>query len=222
MKTVFLTGASSGLGICIANTLLENGYFVILHYFKNREKVLNLYHKYPNSSLLIQGDISKEKEIQRMKKDLENHNIKIDVLINNAAIEHLSNIEEKNEETFLNVFKVNTLGAFYMIKYFGNEINERKGAILNISSDNAIDKYDVVTMEYDVSKSGLNILTKSFAAYFQDAYINAIAFGWLDTPMNDFPEDIKKSLNFVPLKKASAKILEMIESKESGTIEVVR
>ena len=198
MKHVFLTGASSGLGIVLAEQLLKRGYFVVLHYFKNKEKVLKLHKEYPNTSLLIQSDISQEVEIQKIKSELNSKNIAIDVLINNAAIDHLSELEEKNEETFLKVFKINILGPFYMIKYFGNEINERKGVILNISSDNAIDKYDVVTMEYDVSKAGLNLMTQSFANHFLDAKVNAIAFGWLDTPMNDFPKDIKATIDFIP------------------------
>lgn len=222
MKTVLLTGASSGLGLVLAKKLLEKDYFVILHYFKQKEKVTKLHEEYKNFSYLISCDISKEENIVSLKKELEAKKISVDILINNAAIEHLSNIEEKNEETFWNVFKVNTLGPFYMIKYFGGEINEREGAIINVSSDNTIDKYDVVTMEYDISKSGLNIMTKSFANYFVKTKINAIAFGWLDTPMNDFPEEIKASLNFVPLEEAASKIIDLITTEETGKIELVR
>jgi len=222
MKTVLLTGASSGLGRVLALELLNRGYFVILHYFQDKAVLESIHLKYPNQSIIIQCDLRNEEDVKKMKEDLKHLNIFVDILINNAAIDHVSDIEEKNTETFLEVFKVNTLGAFFMIKYFGQEINECHGAILNVSSDNAIDMYDVVTMEYDISKSGLNIMTKSFAKYYTEAFVNAICFGWLDTPMNNFPEDIKKQINFVPLDKASHAIIKMIESKNTGSIEIVR
>ncbi len=222
MKKILLTGASGGLGLSLSKELLKRGYFVILHYFTNEREVTKIHHQYPHQTLLIQADIRKEKNILQIKQKLQENKIEIDILINNAAIEHVSEIEEKKEETFINVFKVNTLAPFYFIKHFGKEIDNKKGHILNISSDNAIDKYDIITLEYDISKSGLNIMTKAFAKEFKNAKVNALAFGWLDTQMNNFPEDIKKMLKFVSLETAIQKILDFIETKETGKIEIVR
>lgn len=222
MKTVLLTGASGGLGQVLAKDLLKKGYFVILLSFKHEESSRKIHKKYLNQSLSFSVNLTEEEEIKNLKKELEKQQRKVDILINNAAIDHVSDLEEKNEDTFLKVFKLNTLGPFYMIKYFGEEIDSQKGVILNISSDNTIDKYDVVTLEYDISKSGLNLMTKSFADYYKNTKINAIAFGWLDTPMNDIPENIKETMDFVPLKVASQKIIEMIETNETGKIEIVR
>ncbi len=222
MKYVLLTGASGGLGLKLAKTLLDQGYFVILHYYSHKENVSKLHEAYLNQSLLIQADISSEEGIVNLKEILDARNIKIDILINNAAIDFVSELEEKTEETFLKVFKLNTLGPFSMIKYFGLEIEEKNGVILNISSDNAIDQYDVVTMEYDVSKAGLNIMTKSFAKHFKNSRVNAIAFGWLDTPMNDIPDNIKETMPFVPLEIAVDKIIDLIHSEKTGEIEIVR
>lgn len=222
MKTVLLTGSSGGLGINLATALISKNYFVILHYKNHKEEVFKLHELYKEQTFLIQGDIKKEDDVIKMKKTLEKNKIKIDILINNAGIDLPSELEEKKEETFIEIFKVNTLGAFYMIKHFGNEVDSRKGSIINISSDNTIDMYDIVSLEYDISKSGLNIMTKTFAKYFTNAKVNAIAFGWLDTKMNDIPENIKKNISFVPFKKATDKIIEMIETEKTGEIELVR
>ena len=116
----------------------------------------------------------------------------------------------------------NTLGPFLLSKAFGKEINEQRGCIINISSDNTIDAYDYVTMEYDISKAGLNILTKDLALYYTDAYINAIAFSWIDTEQNVIPEDVKPFINFIPKEKAARKVLELISKKQTGQIEVVK
>lgn len=222
MKNILLTGSSGGLGLSLTKELLKHDYFIILNYFKNAKEVEKIHEKYPKQTFLLQGDISNEQEVIKMSYKLKKNNLKIEILINNAAIENVSELEEKTEETFINIFKVNTLGAFYLIKHFGKEIDEKKGHILNISSDNTIDMYDIVTLEYDISKSGLNIMTKAFSAYFKNAKVNALAFGWLDTPMNKFPNSIKEMINFLPIKTATDKILDFIETKETGKIEVVR
>ncbi len=222
MKYVLLTGASGGLGKFLANKLLEQGYFVILHYFKNKEVVDEIHQKYPDKSLVIQANLKEEQEINNMKNTLDSKKIKIDILINNAAIDHVSELDSKDAHSFLEILKLNTVAPFLLMKIFGMEMEKRKGSIVNISSDNAIDMEDIVTLEYDVSKVGLNELTKIFAKYYQNVTVNAICFGWLDTKMNDFPEDYKKEINFVPLEVASKKIMELMNEKETGKIEIVR
>ena len=222
MKTVLVTGANGGLGFSLTKYLLEQGYFVVAHYHIHKDLLESLKEKYTGSLYLLQGDVSLESDVFRMRAECEAAGIKVDALVNNAAIDSLSELEDKNKESFLRVFDVNTVGPFLMMKAFGSEINERCGSIINISSDNTIDYYDMVTLEYDVSKAGLNLMTKNFANYFKQAHVNAILFDWLDTPMNDFTEDEKKYISFVPMEVAVSKIQELIETKESGRLELVK
>ena len=222
MKTVLVTGANGGLGFSLTKYLLEQGYFVVAHYHIHKDLLESLKEKYTGSLYLLQGDVSLESDVFRMRAECEAAGIKVDALVNNAAIDSLSELEDKNKESFLRVFDVNTVGPFLMMKAFGSEINERWGSIVNISSDNTIDYYDMVTLEYDVSKAGLNLMTKTFANYFKQAHVNAILFDWLDTPMNDFTEDEKKYISFVPMEVAVSKIQELIETKESGRLELVK
>lgn len=222
MKTVLLTGANGGLGKAIASLLLEKGYFVILNYHKKKDNLIELIQSYPKQIYLVQGDISKTEDVLNIKKQCDMLGRKVDILINNAAIDHVSEINEKTEETMLRVFKTNTLGPFLMSKIFGDDINNQKGCIINISSDNTIDSYDYVTLEYDISKAGLNMLTKDLALFYKDAYINAIAFSWIDTEQNVIPDDVKQYIKFISKEKAASKVLELIKKKQTGIIEVVK
>ncbi len=220
MEVILLTGASGGLGYKLARSLLEQGYFVILHYHKHKEKLEELHEKYPNSSILVSCDLKSEEEIHRMISEMKDYKIKH--LINNAGIDHVSEIEKKDMESFTSVLKVNTIAPFLLMKHFIKEIQKQEGSIINISSDNAIDRPDMVTLEYDISKKGLNHLTQMFASDYPDAHINALCFGWLDTPMNDIPDEIKKELDFVPIEKAVEEIIKLLSTDKTGTIEIVR
>jgi len=222
MKTVFITGANGGLGYHLAEYLVKKDYFLILNYHVHKENLLILQSMYPSNTFLIQGDVSDEQQVYAMKKKCDDQGLKVDVLINNAGIDHVSEMNAKNTETFMRVWKVNTLGPFLMSKVFGEDINSRKGSIINITSDNTFGANDSVTMEYDASKAALNMLTYDFAKLYDDAYVNGIAFGWLDTAMNDFSSDMKKFIDFVPMEKAVKAIEDLFTSRETGKIEVIQ
>ena len=214
---VLLTGASSGLGIKLASKLLESGNFVILHYNSNSDEVKNLNDLYPDKSMIYKCDLSNEEQIHKMYLDLKDMNI--DTLINNAAIEIDSNLEDKTFKSFIDTYKVNTIAPFLLIRYFAPLMHE--GSIINISSDNAIDSYDEISTEYDCSKASLNLITKMYADKYKNLKINAICFGWLDTKMNNFDPDIKELIDFVPLDKAVEEIQDLMDTKKTGTIKVI-
>lgn len=223
MKTVLITGANGGLGTALANYFLEfTDYLVILNYHHHNENV-NIYkQKYNSRVILLPGNISNLDDVAKMYEQLKVSGIELDYLINNAGIDIVSPLEEKTVDTFLKIFKVNTLGVFLMTKVFGSEIDKNKGSIVNISSDNTMGEHDPVTMEYDVSKAGVNMLTLDFAKYYSHAKVNAICFGWLDTPMNKEFADVLEYLNFVPIEKAVKEVIELLNSGETGKLKVVK
>lgn len=216
MKKVLLTGASGGLGLYLAKALLKNDYFVYLHYCTNATSLLSLKKEYPNQCEIVKADFQDFKEVTSFYEFMKKK--KVDILINNAAIEHLSPLNEKDYDTLMKILKVNLVAPFTLMK----ELIDTVDVVVNISSDNAIDKYDMVTLEYDISKNGLNFLGKEFTREYPYKKINTLCFGWLDTSMNDFPEDIKEKLSFVSLSKATAKVLEYMTTNETGKIEVIR
>jgi NAD(P)-dependent dehydrogenase (short-subunit alcohol dehydrogenase family) len=219
MKTILLTGASGGLGIKLATQLLYNGNFVILVYNKNADNVNKLHELYKDTSLVYQCDFTSEDSINNLYNQIKEKNISIDCLINNAAIDHKCSIAGKNQESFRKVLDINTIAPFLLIKLFGKDIESNDGNIVNISSDNAIDMYEEETLEYDVSKAGLNMITKIFSNKYK---INSICFGWLDTSMNDIPDDVKPLIEFVPFDKAIEEIIKLIDTKKSGECIIVR
>ena len=212
MKYVLLTGASGGLGLHLSKYLLEKGYYVIMLYHTNKEEVFKLNQEYSSNSLLYKIDLRNDSEIDTLNNYLNDNNVTVDVLINNAAIDHTSDVIDKNKETFFDVFELNTYVPYRLME----TINYKTA--INISSDNSIDNYEDVSMEYDISKAGLNLLSKIYRRRFPDRIINTIAFGWLDTKMNIITEDMKKYIKFVPFDKACTEIENLFDKQAEDII----
>jgi NAD(P)-dependent dehydrogenase (short-subunit alcohol dehydrogenase family) len=193
---------------------LEDNHFVVLHYNSHSDEVKNLHDLYPDKTMLYKCDLSSEESIHKMYLDLKDMNI--NCLINNAAIEINTPLEDKSFKSFIDVYKVNLIAPFMLIRYFAPLMHE--GSIINISSDNAIDSYDEISSEYDCSKASLNLITKMYADKYKNLKINAICFGWLDTKMNKIDDDMKKYIEFVPFDKTVKEIEKLFDKNKDVVI----
>ena len=221
MKKVLITGGTRGLGKDIAKIFAENGYEIYLNYFNNDDEALKtkkeILAEYQVEVKLLKGDISKEEVVNSFNIN------DLDVLVCNAGIDNICEIEDKTYESFRRVIEVNLLSNFLLTQKFGLEMESNgHGTIIYINSDNVIDSNDFVTLEYDVSKAGLLMLAKDYAKYFKNVKIHTIAPGWMDTLMNDIPDEVKDEFSFVPTKEVAKLVLKQVNIKESGNVEVIR
>ncbi len=210
MKTALITGGATGIGRAISKSLAKDGFNIIIHYNSSYDKAISLQKEiectYNVKCMTIKCDLKNEEEINNMYSEIKNNFNKVDVLVNNAALEVNSDLCDKNFNTFEDVLKVNLIGPFYLSKLVGLDMyNNKYGKIINISSNNAIDKYDPTTLEYDASKAGLISLThnlaKAFAPYVN---VNAICPGWIKS---DKVANLNNSLDGMLEKEESKTIL---------------
>lgn len=186
-KCVLVTGSSNGIGKSIIKKFASYGYNVIINYnldFKSAEELKNNVEKeYNVEALVVKCDISKTLEVEKMIQEAVNKFGKIDVLVNNAAIENSSDFFDKTEESFRRIMDVNVIGTFLVTKSVSKEmLKQKSGVIINIASNNAINKFDPSTLEYDASKAAVISLTKNFAKEFAPFIrVNAVAPGWVQT-----------------------------------------
>lgn len=177
MKNVLITGGASGLGKKLCKAFKNEGYNVIFTYNTTiPSEELDGCHGF-------KCDLSNEEKIVELIKKLYQEYQNIDVLVNNAAIEINKDFSSKSKRDFMKTLEVNLVAPFLLSREIGSRMYMYgSGRIINISSNNSLDKYDPVTVDYDASKAGLNILTKCTALEFSPyVTVNAVAPGWILT-----------------------------------------
>lgn len=200
-KIALITGASCGIGRATAERFAKAGYDVILNYCNTDTKAMEQLatrtaEEYQVKTIAIQADVSDELAVQQMVAQIVAAFGKIDALVNNAGIVYDRNFDEITSAEFMEVLRVNTLGAFFV----GREVAKhmpRGSAIVNVSSTNGTKTISPECLDYNVSKVGLQSLTRDLAYQFKpNIRVNAVAIGWADTDMNkDLPTEYIKSEN---------------------------
>lgn len=186
-KTALITGASSEVGSSISKVLASNDINIIIHYNTNYESASKLEKEikenYNVDVLLIKADLTKEEEINKLVEESLNKFNKIDILINNAALDKPNLFSEKTGNEFKEILDVNLIAPFLLSKKIGNEmVKNNYGKIINIASTNGIDTYYPMCLDYDASKAALISLTHNLALEFKPVVnVNAIAPGWIET-----------------------------------------
>ena len=177
-KVVLVTGSSKGIGAATIEEFASNGYDVIINYNTSENIALNLYNrikkKYDINVYLERFDITNELEVENIF-----NKYKIDILINNAAISIDSNIEEKDKNSFMKVLEVNVFGTFFMSKTFIQ--SNKEGIIVNVSSTDAIDTYNTLSIDYSASKAAILNMTKNMSNTYNNFKICAICPNWVNT-----------------------------------------
>jgi len=185
-KNIIVTGGSSGIGESIIDLLLENHGTVINIDINNNSKTKT-----------IISDITKNKDINKIINSVPN---KIDILINNAGIGLVGNIENTNEIDFDKIFEVNVKGLFNITKALIPMMKKDGGTIINMASTAAIVGIDD-RFAYSASKGAVMSMTNSIAKDYISFGIrcNSISPGRVHTPFVDsylekFYPDNKKEM----------------------------
>jgi 3-oxoacyl-[acyl-carrier protein] reductase len=185
-KTVFISGASRGIGKAIAETFAKNGHPTIItckdSFHTLQEIALQIEKKYSISCLPMQGDIGNEEDVNRIFSSIP----PIDILINNAGIDYVGLLSDMDIKDWNRVISTNLTSAFLCSKaVIPSMIANKEGKIINISSiwGNVGASMEVA---YSTSKAGLNGFTKALAKELapSNIQVNAIACGLIDTAMN--------------------------------------
>lgn len=204
-SVILITGSADRLGKATAYFLAQKGAKVVIHYHTNSAKARKTAEeigKIGHAPLLVEGDLTVEKNWLKIRKKVLAHYGKIDVLVNNAAIFYPTPFFETTGKQWDDFMQVNLKSVFWGSKIVGETMMARKtGKIINIA-DISTERVWAGYIPYCVSKAGVVALTKGLAkALAPHITVNAIAPGAILEP-EDFDKTLAERLvKKTPLKR---------------------
>ncbi|NBT35046.1 MAG: 3-hydroxybutyrate dehydrogenase [Betaproteobacteria bacterium] len=219
-KTALVTGSTSGIGLGMARAMAAEGAQIVLNGFGEASQIEKLLSELSALSgaqaSYSSADMSKPSEIEAMVHDAEQRHGRIDVLVNNAGIQHVNLIEDFPVDRWDAVIAINLSSAFHTMRLVLPGMKRRGfGRIINIASAHGL----VASAQkgaYVAAKHGLVGLTKVVALETAQTPItcNAICPGWVLTPLVQKQVDARAEKEKVSVEEAKRGLL--LEKQPSG------
>ncbi|MQG19108.1 MAG: 3-oxoacyl-[acyl-carrier-protein] reductase [SAR202 cluster bacterium] len=185
-KTALVTGAAKGIGKAIALELAKKGIQVAINYKSSESEALEVCKKIESSGIksqAFQADVSDNKAVISMIKDIENKLGNIDILVNNAGIIDDKHLIRMSDDSWHNVINTNLNGTFYCTRaVLRKMISSKWGRIINISSIVGL-RGNPTQTNYTASKAAVIGFTKALAKEVATKNItaNVITPGYYET-----------------------------------------
>lgn len=198
-KTALVTGSTSGIGLGIARTFAAQGANIVLNGFGDAHEIetlqANLRSEFGVGVVYHGADMSKPADIEAMMKFAAEKFGAVDVLVNNAGIQHVANIEDFPVEKWDSIIAINLSSAFHTTRLALPSMKARNwGRILNIASVHGL-VGSAQKSAYVAAKHGIVGFTKVTALETAHSGVtcNAICPGWVLTPLVQKQVDARAS-----------------------------
>ena len=202
-KVAIVTGASKGIGAGIAKQLAAEGAAVVVNYASSKagaDSVVASIKSRGGEAIAVQGDVSKQADIERLFAETKKAFGKLDILVNNAGVYEFQPLENVNGEHFHKQLDLNVLGLMLASKEAAKYFDGDGGSIINISSIVSTAAPPTASV-YSATKGAVDTLTKSLAKELgpRNIRVNAINPGMVVTEgvqsagfdQSDFRKDIE-------------------------------
>ena len=188
-KTALVTGSTSGIGLGIARSLAAEGANIIFNGFGDTQEIAQLQtataKQYGVQAAYHNADMSKSSEIESLFAFAHDRFGGVDVLVNNAGIQHVANVEDFPADKWDAIIAINLTSAFHTSRLALPSMRQKNwGRIINLASVHGL-VASAGKSAYVAAKHGLVGLTKVTALETAQTGItcNAICPGFVLTPL---------------------------------------
>ncbi|HET6377197.1 MAG TPA: 3-hydroxybutyrate dehydrogenase [Methylocella sp.] len=188
-KNAIVTGSTSGIGLAIARALAKEGVNVMINGLGDsaaiEEERAAIAREFGVTSIYSAADMTKPDEIHAMVKEAESKLGGVDILINNAGVQHVAPIEEFPRENWDMILAINLSAAFHAMAAAIPGMKARKwGRIVSTASAHSL-VASPFKSAYVTAKHGLAGLTKTAALELATfgITVNCVSPGYVWTPL---------------------------------------
>ena len=198
-KVALVTGAAQGIGKAVALLLARNGADIVVSdiNLEKAEETVKEVQALGRKALAMKVDVATLGDVEKTVEAILVQFGKVDILVNNAGIARDKLILRMTEEDWDAVLNINLKGTFNCTKAVVRHMSkQRSGKIVNIASVVG-EMGNAGQGNYAASKAGVIGFTKTIAREFaqRGINVNAIAPGYIETPMTDaLPDKAKEEL----------------------------
>jgi glucose 1-dehydrogenase len=189
-KVVVVTGASSGIGRSIAHAFAREGAAVAVNYARDAEGAESTVKEIEDGggrAIAVQADVSKPEDIKALVERTVKELGRLDVMVNNAGVEHKMPFLDTPLEIWEEVLAVNLTGPWLGCQEAARQMVNQGGSgrIINVSSVHE-DLAMPTNSPYCAAKGGLRMLTRTIAVELapHGITVNNVAPGAVETPMD--------------------------------------
>ena len=212
-KTAIVTGSTSGIGLAIAEAFAKDGANVVLNGFGEAmqiEQTRSDLARRTNAKIVYSpADMSKPRAIEHMVRQTADTFGTVDIMVNNAGIQHVAPIDQFPDEKWDAILAINLSSAFHATKLVLPMMRTKGwGRVINVASAHALvgSPYKAA---YVAAKHGVLGLTKVTALESAEDGItcNAICPGYVRTPLVERQIDDQSKAHGIPREKVISDVL---------------
>lgn len=239
-QTAIVTGASRGIGRCVALALAEAGAEVVVNYARSAEAAEAVVAEIlaaGGQAYALKADVAEEDAVETMVKSVLERSGRIDVLINNAGITRDGLLMRMKTDDWQAVINLNLTGVFLCTRAVTRTmLKQKSGRIINITSVVGL-MGNAGQANYAAAKAGVVGLTRSAAKEMasRGITVNAVAPGFIATdmtkdldaeairaaiPLGRFghPEQVAGTVRFLAADPAAAYITGQVLQVDGGMV----
>lgn len=179
-KNVVITGGSSGMGLAVAELLVQGGARVVIT--GRSQATLDAARKrLGENAVAVRGDVASLSDLDTLAGRVKSELGSIEALFVNAGIAPLTPLESTTEEVYDELFAINVKGAFFTVQKLAPLLSANAGVVLTTSIANVIGMAD--TSVYAAGKAALRSMARTFSRELlpRGIRVNAISPGPIDS-----------------------------------------